>query len=111
MTRAAGPGLALLLCGTLLAQGDIVNSVRAACESRNFALADREIQGYRASAGVTPEVLEALSWLARATLDDRQIDRADGYATETRKLTIELLKRGGQAPPAVGIALGAAIEV
>ena len=31
--------------------------VRAASADRNFALAEREIQSYRATAGVTPEMI------------------------------------------------------
>ncbi|MGA3042355.1 MAG: TlpA disulfide reductase family protein [Bryobacteraceae bacterium] len=95
----------------VLAGAGIVADVRAACDARNFALAEREIQSYRATVGVTPDMLEALSWLARGTLDTKQYDRADAYATETRQLSLDLLKRGGQGNAAVATALGAAIEV
>jgi thiol-disulfide isomerase/thioredoxin len=95
----------------LAAGGDIVGDVRSACATRNFALADREIQGYRKTAGVTPEMLEALSWLARGTLDDKQYDRADKYAVETRQLAFDLLKRMGQGSAPMVTALGASIEV
>jgi len=108
MTRLLA-GLATI--AALAAGADIVGAVRAACESRNFALAEREIQAYRASAPVTPELLEALSWLARGELDARQYDQAERYAAETRQLTLDLMKRGGQVPAPAGIALGAAIEV
>src|ERR1039458_10177862 len=40
----------------------------------------------RSTVGVTPDMLEALSWLARGTLDDKQYDRADAYANETRQI-------------------------
>lgn len=112
MTGARAAGLAALAGGiALIAGGDIVADVRAATAVRNFALADREIQGYRSAVGVSPEMLEALSWLARGALDDKQYDRADRYATETRQLSQDLLKRGRQETPALGTALGAAIEV
>jgi cytochrome c biogenesis protein CcmG, thiol:disulfide interchange protein DsbE len=104
-------GAAVLLCQTALAAGDIVSAVRAASDARNFALAEREIQSYRATAGVTPDMLEALSWLARGTLDDKQYDRADAYATETRQLSLDLLKRVGKGDAPVVTALGAAVEV
>ncbi|HUO27764.1 MAG TPA: TlpA disulfide reductase family protein [Bryobacteraceae bacterium] len=94
-----------------VAGGDIVSAVRIACDARNFALADREIQAYRAAVGVTPDLAEALSWLARGTLDNKQYDRADGYASETRRLAVDLLKRQGAGIPALETALGAAIEV
>jgi len=112
MNGARAAGLALLL-GHIApaAGGDIVADVRAASAVRNFALAEREIQSYRSTMGVTPEMLEALSWLARATLDDKQYDRADAYATETRQLSLDLLKRGGKGTAPMVTALGAAIEV
>ena len=112
MNRWCAAGLALWLGHVVLAAGgDIAADVRAASASRNFALAEREIQSYRAAVGVTPEMLEALSWLARATLDDKQYDRADAYATETRQLSLDLLKRTGRGDAALATALGAAIEV
>jgi thiol-disulfide isomerase/thioredoxin len=112
MSGARAAGLALLLGAIVLgAGGDIVADVRAACDARNFALAEREIQSYRSAAGVTPEMLEALSWLARGTLDDKQYERADAYATEARQLSLDFLKRGGQGTPPLANALGAAIEV
>jgi len=100
------------LAGMLAAGGpNIVESVRAACASHNLALAEHEIQAYRASAGATPEMIEALSWLARGALDEKQYDRADKYAVETRQLSIDLLKRTGSGDASIVTALGAAIEV
>jgi thiol-disulfide isomerase/thioredoxin len=112
MNSARAAGLAVLLASiAAAASGDIVGAVRTASDARNFALADREIQSYRSTVGITPDLLEALSWLARGTLDAGQYDRAEGYAAETRKLSMEMLKRGGAAPAALGTAIGAAIEV
>jgi thiol-disulfide isomerase/thioredoxin len=111
LNGARAAGLVAALGVIALAAGDIVADVRAASDARNFALAEREIQTYRAAAGITPEMLEALSWLARGTLADKQYDRADKYAVETRQLSLDLLKRVGQGDAAVVTALGAAIEV
>jgi len=111
LNGARAAGLVAALGVSALAAGDIVADVRAASDARNFALAEREIQTYRAAAGITPEMLEALSWLARGTLADKQYDRADKYAVETRQLSLDLLKRVGQGDAAVVTALGAAIEV
>jgi thiol-disulfide isomerase/thioredoxin len=112
MNRVRAAGLAAMVLGSIaLAGGGIVDDVRAASATRNFTLADREIQSYRSSAGVTEDLLEALSWLARATLDDKQYDRADAYATETRQLSLDLLKRQGKGDAPLVTALGAAIEV
>ena len=90
------------LAGGLAAGGNIIDAVRSAAGSGDFPLAEREIQAYRASRGPTPEMLVALSWLARDALSARQYDRAERYAAETRQIG------QGQLPP---IALGAAIEV
>jgi thiol-disulfide isomerase/thioredoxin len=112
MSGARLAGLAALFGSVALVAGvDIVDEVRSACAARNFTLADREIQSYRSTAGVTEDLLEALSWLARSTMDDKQYDRADAYATETRQLSLDLLKRMGQGTAPMVTALGAAIEV
>jgi thiol-disulfide isomerase/thioredoxin len=93
------------------ADGDLIGQVRTAAGARNFPLAEQAIQTYRASLGVTPEMLEALSWLARGALEAKQYDRADRYALETRKLAVEMLGRAAGRPLPLDIALGAAIEV
>jgi len=109
--RAAAMLLALVLAlGHAALAASLVDSVRTAADARNFTLAEREIQGYRTTVGVTPEMLEALSWLARGALDAKQYSRADGYAGETRDL-IEKALAGRPVPPSLEIALGAAIEV
>ena len=105
-------GLSILLAGMALAGGmDIVTAVRTACESRDFTLAAREIQNYRMTAGSTPDLVEALSWLARGELDAKQYDDAERYAAETRQLCLDALKHGGPVAPQIGTALGASIEV
>jgi len=112
MNRVRAAALLVLLGSIALVAGaGIVAGVRAAADARNFALAEREIQTYRATMGVTPDMLEALSWLARGAFDDKQYDRADAYATETRRLSLDLLKRAGKGDAALVTALGAAIEV
>src|ERR1700736_1211131 len=61
---------------------------------------------------ITPEKLEALSWLGREALAANQLDKAKGYAQQTKALAIsELKKRPLDAEPHLPIALGAAIEV
>jgi thiol-disulfide isomerase/thioredoxin len=102
----------LILAGAVWAGGvDIVSAVRGASDAHNFTLAVREIQNYRMTAGATPDLVEALSWLARGELDAKQYDEAERYAAETRQLCLDALKRGGQAPEQIGTALGASIEV
>ena len=92
--------------------GQVIGDVRDAVDSRNFGRADRYIQADRAKNGVTPELLEALSWLARGELDSRQYSDADRYAEETRKLAVDALaNRKVDDERHLPIALGAAIEV
>ena len=43
--------------------------------------------------GVTPEYLEAYSWMARAALDQGQYDQAAAYAKQTKTLAVEQLKQ------------------
>ena len=60
----------------------------------------------------TPEMIEALSWLARGAFLARQLDRADAYAVETRKLADQLLRTHKlDADSWLPTAVGAAIEV
>jgi len=95
-----------------VAPSQIAEDVRDALDAHNLARAERYIQADRAKNGVTPELLDAISWLARAELDDKQYSQADRYAEETRKLALEALaKRKMDDERRLPLALGAAIEV
>src|SRR5260370_28012943 len=90
---------------------DIVNDVRVAAAQGNLPLGDSLINGYRGQRGVTPEMLEALSWLARGALELKQLDRAERYARETEtQVRAQLKRRALDSDPHLAIALGAAIE-
>jgi thiol-disulfide isomerase/thioredoxin len=90
----------------------VVADVETAMSHGNFPLAEAILQSYRTQHGVTPEYLEALSWLARGDLMTRQLDKADARAKETEQLAVEALaKRNLDAEPHLPTALGAAIEV
>ena len=94
------------------AWANVIGDVRAAIAQNNFSLGDSYIQQYRTEHGVTPEMLEALSWLGRGALAAKQLDKAEAYAKETQRLSLEeLKKRSLDAEPHLPIALGAAIEV
>ena len=102
----------LLLLAAPAACADIVTAVRVAASQGNLSLADAEIKAYREQRGVTPEMLEALSWEARAALDMRRFDAAAAYARETETLLRDSLKgRPIDSDPHLPLALGAAIEV
>ncbi len=96
----------------MAAMATAVTDVQTAMSRGNFPLAEAILQTYRAQRGVTPEYLEALSWLARGDLMTRQFDKADANARETEKLAGQsLAARPLDAEPHLPLALGAAIEV
>jgi len=97
---------------TASAFATVVTDVEIAMSRGNFPLAEAMLQNYRSQRGVTPEYLEALSWLARGDLITRQFDKADATAKETEKLALQsLATRPLDAEPHLPLALGAAIEV
>ncbi len=117
----AWTGAALILTGIALVWGGgpiagqsqaLIPSVRAAIARQDFAAGERLIREHRESRGVTPEMLEALSWLGRGSLAARQWEAADTYAQQTYDLARASLKeRGVDDERHLPIALGAAIEV
>lgn len=105
----------ILLVSLLLsasAWAGIVDDVRGALAQNNFSSAESQLNSYRAQQGVTPEYLEAYSWLGRTALSQRQFEQAGTYAKQTKTLVAEQLKqRKLDAEPHLPIALGAAYEV
>jgi thiol-disulfide isomerase/thioredoxin len=104
----------IVLSVPLCAQGDLVGDVRAQLARNSFSAAESELRTYKAQHGVTPEYLEALSWMARGAASTQQWDQAAAYASETRSLSEQQLattKRKLDAEPHLPIALGAAYEV
>lgn len=89
----------------------IIGDVREAVGERDFGRA-KSLLATAKSGGVTPEWLEAQSWLARGALAAKQYDQARAYAAETRQMVdAQLRNRKLDAEPHLPIALGAAIEV
>ena len=102
----------LLGVASFTASGQIIGDVRDAIAQKDFARGERYIQTYRAKNGVTPEMLEALSWLGRGALELKQYEQAERYAGETSKLALqELAKRKLDDEQHLPIALGASMEV
>jgi Thiol-disulfide isomerase and thioredoxins len=90
----------------------IVVEVRQAIAKRDFALANSDIQAYQLHHGITPEMIEAVSWMARGALAARDFSQADAYAEQARRLALgQLTKRPLDEERHLPIALGAAIEV
>ena len=104
------PAVVLLLAA--LAQGDIVYDVESALAQGNFSAARSQLDAYRDQHGSDPEYLEALSWMARASLSSGQLDQAVLYARQTEAGARERLRnRSLDAEPHLPLALGAALEV
>jgi thiol-disulfide isomerase/thioredoxin len=104
--------LLILIALVTPAWAGIVEDVRTALAQNNFSTADSDLASYRSSKGVTPEYIEAYSWMARAALAAHNYDQAAAYAKQTSSLALDQLKqRPLDAEPHLPIALGAAIEV
>src|ERR1700722_14416982 len=90
----------------------LVDVVRDSIARNDIPRAAEMIRSYRAARGVTPEAVEALSWMARGELAQKNLLQAQKYAQETYKLSQEQLKSLPLPPdPNLRITLGAAIEV
>jgi thiol-disulfide isomerase/thioredoxin len=80
--------------------------------AKNFARADQRIAAYQKSRGATPELAEAVSWLARGALETKNLPQADRYATQAKQMALRILgTRKVDSDPFLPIAIGAAIEV
>ncbi len=111
---------ALLLTGVLLADAPTVvaqtptltAAVRAAIAKQDFPGAEQLVANDRKARGVTPDGLEAMSWLGRGALAAQRWDAADTYARDTYALAVAALKgRTMDQEPHLPIAIGAAMEV
>ena len=104
----------LFLLAVAATAGDLIPDVRAALAQRQMPGAQQMIDAYRKQRGVTPEMIEATSWMARAAVAQKQYDEADRRAKETLQLaTAQLARQFGRldAEPHLPIAVGAAVEV
>jgi thiol-disulfide isomerase/thioredoxin len=68
-----------------------VSEVRAALAAHDLARAERTVAERRTEQGTTPEIIEAMSWLARGAQADGQRDRAEQYAADAQQLAITAL--------------------
>jgi cytochrome c biogenesis protein CcmG/thiol:disulfide interchange protein DsbE len=104
--------VSFVLLVDLCAFAGIVDDVRVALAQNRFTAAESELNSYKAERGLTPEYLEALSWMGRAALDMQQYSQAEGYARRTQALAVQQLRnRKLDAEPQLPTALGAALEV
>src|SRR5271169_2473414 len=98
---------------TLTASGaGLITDVKESLARGDYPRAAEMIRSYRATRGVTPEAVEALSWMARGELAQKNLVQADKYAQETSKLALEQIKTHPLLRDAnLQVALGGAIEV
>jgi len=104
--------LVFVLILTASACGGIVDDVRMSLAQSNFSGAESQLKSYKDAKGVTPEYLEALSWMARAALSMQQYTQADGYAKQTLTLAAPVRKKHPiDSDEQMATAVGAALEV
>jgi thiol-disulfide isomerase/thioredoxin len=91
---------------------EFVKAVTEAAVHADFARANILLQQYRTQKGVTPEYLEADSWIGRGDLFAKNYQAALDNAEEVRELCLkQLTRRKLDAESSLPIALGATIEV
>jgi len=104
--------LVAVLVVTASAFGGIVGDVRQSLAQSNFSGAESQLKSYQAAKGVTPEYLEALSWMGRAALSMQQYSQAETYAKQTLALAAPVLKKHPiNSEEQMATAVGAALEV
>ena len=90
----------------------LLSEVRAAIAAHDLVRAESLVSKQRADKGNTPEVLEALSWLARGAQSEGQRDRADTYAADAQRLALAALAgRPVDADAQLAAAISNGIEV
>jgi thiol-disulfide isomerase/thioredoxin len=110
--RLRNAALLVVVGAALGARAGIIDDVRVQVGQNSYSAAESELRAYRAHHGVTPEYLEALSWVARGAAGMKQWSQAAGYARDTRTLSEQLLaKQQLDSEPHLPVALGAAYEV
>jgi thiol-disulfide isomerase/thioredoxin len=104
--------LASLQSGAAQQKVTIVQYVQIMAGAGDFASAEKGLEQYRGALGVTPEYLEALSWIGRGQLAHSNYDAAEKNAADVQKLCLgQLSHRKLDAEPHLPLALGASIEV
>ena len=93
-------------------QTNIIGAVRSAVARHDLSRARHLAQEFYANKGPTPEALEALSWLARGSLNVGRVQNAAMFSQEVYRLAVRQAKQLDVAEePHLATALGAAIEV
>jgi len=110
--------LALLVLSTYVTTAQtplpvtLLSQVRAAIAAHDLTRAEALVSKQRADKGNTPEVLEALSWLARGAQSEGQPDRATAIAADAQRLAVAALAgKPVDADAQLAAAISNAIEV
>jgi thiol-disulfide isomerase/thioredoxin len=116
VTRRFALALTLVLFALVLfalAQpASLINGVRALIAQHDLAGAERVARAWQARNPPSPELAAALSWLARAAMEARNLDQADAFAGEAGKMATRfLIGQKLDDDPWLPTAAGAAIEV
>ena len=91
---------------------NLIQQVRAVIDKGDLSGAESVASAYRKDKGITPEYLEAYSWLGRGALAQKKLDQAEQYALDAYDLCLDALKtRKMDDEPRLPIAIGAAMEV
>ena len=75
---------------------NILTDVQQSLSQRDLTLAEAQVKDYQQRAGVTPEMLEALSWIARVAFYTNQLDRAEADATPNGKAIFWKVEKEGK---------------
>jgi len=76
----------------LASAGIASDAQKSIMQKKDLAAAEHMVQEYRKTQPASPELAAAVSWLARGALFAKEYDKADAYADEARKMTLEFLK-------------------
>jgi len=93
----------------LLLFASLVNDVRGLIARHNLPAAEQAVRAFPVQSS---DRAAALSWIARAHLDEHRLDQADQFAAQARALSLDLLRgRKLDGDPWLPTSLGASIEV
>ncbi len=104
--------LAAAILAPYCAVAGIVDDVRAAITKNDFQGATALLDNARSHGGVTPEWIEADSWMGRGLLARKDYAGAEKFARDAYQHSVDALKsRTLDQEPHLPLALGASIEV
>jgi thiol-disulfide isomerase/thioredoxin len=105
-------GFAIAFLSGAVSFAGIVEDVRHSLTQQDFSSAESALGAYKAKFGVTPEYLEALSWMGRGALALQRYPQAEAFASQTLTLVAPLIKgHSVDSDERLSTAVGAGYEV